>query len=73
MIILTLLESVRLGKPKTLSELKNERGNRFAMSCTMCSLIYSIMHLFFPVSNQGLNIPIVVMKLKISMSYPPFS
>ena len=28
MIILTLLESMKLGKPKTLSELTNERGNR---------------------------------------------
>ena len=28
MIILTLMESMRLGKPKTLSELTNERGNR---------------------------------------------
>ena len=27
-VILTLLESMRLGKPKTLSELTNERGNR---------------------------------------------
>ena len=27
-VILTLLESTRLGKPKTLSELTNERGNR---------------------------------------------
>ena len=27
-MVLTLLESMRLGKPKTLSELRNERGNR---------------------------------------------